>query len=102
MTVFTDNRAVSFIKQWKGTNARWYLAIDDAFGRASIRFIRGKENVVADCLSRMLRTGVELIEVSSQDDRNEILSKVHHQNGHMGEPLLRTIATAIPQAENSL
>jgi len=96
--VHTDNRALTFIRNAKSSTPkliRWALELDDAFEKLDIRHVKGKDNFVADSLSRMLR-----IEWTSEngnlertpdgrlivpeEEREKFLTTLHEDNGHIG------------------
>ena len=52
----TDHQPLQFISKWKDCNStvsRWFMKLNEILSNATIRYIKGKENVVADALSRI-------------------------------------------------
>ena len=70
--VQTDHRSLQYIKTYKGSNntaARWWIKIDDAFNKAKIEYIKGKDNFIADALSRMFLSKEVLVEKQKEDEK---------------------------------
>jgi transposase InsO family protein len=83
----TDHLALKYLldlKETSGRIMRWNLFLQEF--NFKIEYIKGKDNVIADALTRSLRSSGSIAAVNNISDerKNELIRRCHIESGHSG------------------
>ena len=81
--VQTDHKNLQYIKKFKNKDnklARIWFDIVDVFGKAEFRYVKGKDNIVADVLSRVAL--VEKVNIKSLQENDKEIEKLKNDKNY--------------------